>query len=303
MIGDNKKIIPIALAADNNYVIPLGVTIFSILCNKKNNHSIEFFILDGGITDIEKEKIINLINSYDSTSHFIPISDVLKDKNLPEIGRLNKMAYARLFIPEMIKKEKVIYLDTDIIVNGDLQDFYDLKFDSAFAAMNEPEMLKIIKRKNNPILNKYFNSGVLIINTDKWQKLDITNKALDFAIKYPEKIETADQDALNYTCQGLWSEFDKKYNHEVIYNETNDSEDSVITHYIGDIKPWHYEYPNKIGNYAKYANSSPWKNIWQTSPSFKKIYKKLWLSFKLKLKAIPGLEMLINKIRFKYNAK
>ena len=293
----NKETISIALAADNNYVVPLGITIFSILYNKGSDYDIDFFILESHIDEKEKEKINKMVYSYGCTASFISIDEFLKNKNLPENGYLRKVVYARMFIPKLVDREKIIYLDTDIVVNGELTDLFNQESNSPFLALKEPDTEKIIQKKNDPSLKKYFNSGVLVINCKKWKELKITERALEFAEKFPEKIEYADQDALNYTCQNLWEEFDRKYNYEVVYNEPNTSKDSVVTHYIGDIKPWHYEYPNKTDNYSEYAQMSPWKDNWQTKPTIEKRKKKIWMKFKLVLKTIPGLKKVVVRIK------
>lgn len=296
-MNNQKEIIPIILAADNNYAIPLGITILSILNNKNGNYDIEFFILEDNIEKNKKEEIESLVVSYSSKIEFLSVDKILSNNSLPERGYLRKIAYARIFIPELINREKVIYLDTDIIVDGELIELFHQKFDSAFLALKEPETEKILAKKNDPILHRYFNSGVLVIDTKKWKDNKITEKAIDFLNEFPEKIEYADQDALNYTCQDLWEEIDIKYNYEIVYNEPNRSRGPIVTHYIGNIKPWHYEYPNKIDKYTKYAQISPWKNKWRTKPTFKRIGMKYWMKFKLFLKTIPGLKKIITKIK------
>ena len=301
----NIKTIPIILASDDNYSIPLGITIFSILSNKGHDYSIDFFILDNKINEVEKTKITELVIASMCTVVFLPVDVFLNDNFLPEIGYLKKISYARLFIPKLVDRKKVIYLDTDIIVDGELVSLFDKNIEACFAAVSEPEIEKILRRKNDPLLKRYFNAGILLIDTEKWKSNHITEKALEFISKFPEKIEYADQDALNYTCQNLWEELDRKYNYEIVYNEPNTSTNPIITHYIGNIKPWHYEYPNKIDKYVKYAQNSPWKDNWRTGPTLKRVKLKLWLKFKILLKTIPGLKNVIVKLkkRLRYGNK
>lgn len=291
----NTKTIPIILASDNNYSVPLGITIFSILFNKGSNYDIDFYILENKINEVDKEKITEMVQASGCTVTFLSVDIFLNDNFLPEIGYLKKATYSRLFIPDIIDREKVIYLDTDIIVNGELIELFNTNIETCFAAIKEPDTEKILSKKNDPLLKRYFNAGVLLIDTKKWKEYQITQKALEFINKFPEKIEYADQDALNYTCQNLWEELDRKYNYEIVYNEPNQSKDPVVTHYIGNIKPWHYEYPNKIDNYKKYAQKSPWKDNWKNESTPKKVQLKLQLKLKILLKMIPGFKKIIVK--------
>jgi lipopolysaccharide biosynthesis glycosyltransferase len=71
----NSKFQPIILvcAADNNYAMPLAVTVRSALANLKSNRKIGLFILDGGISKSNNNKIIKSLQSaqIDISNHSI----------------------------------------------------------------------------------------------------------------------------------------------------------------------------------------------------------------------------------------
>ena len=60
--------INICLASDNNYAKYLSVTAASILANAKKEDDICFYILDGGIEEDNKNKILSFINRYEEES-------------------------------------------------------------------------------------------------------------------------------------------------------------------------------------------------------------------------------------------
>ncbi|MEI0529958.1 glycosyltransferase [Brachyspira pilosicoli] len=50
----------ICLSADDNYAKYMGTTIASILSNSKEDEEIYFHLLDGGITEENKNKLLSL---------------------------------------------------------------------------------------------------------------------------------------------------------------------------------------------------------------------------------------------------
>ena len=64
-MNHNKKVIPIALAADNNYAMPMAVTKTSILTNAKIDSFYDFYLLIPSDFSVEnKEKLKKLQNKY-----------------------------------------------------------------------------------------------------------------------------------------------------------------------------------------------------------------------------------------------
>jgi lipopolysaccharide biosynthesis glycosyltransferase len=111
-----------------------------------------------------------------------------------------------------------------------------------------------------------------------------------------KKVKLADQDALNYLCQGKIVRLNQDFNYEIVYNEPEQIKDQAILHYIADLKPWHKQYPNSLKEYKKYADLSPWRVNWQTNKVDFKTTPKTWGKTKLFLKHIPGLKKLVKKI-------
>src|SRR5690606_6741170 len=145
--------------------------------------------------------------------------------------------YARLFIPHFVPQEveKVVYLDVDMIVLKDVFDLWNIDisgytiaavhdtFDTAYYGIKNYEELGIPKD------SKYFNSGLLMIDTVKWRRDRITEKLMRCLIKYKEYAKYPDQYGLNVIFANAWYELDSRWN-TFIYK---DEEDPHILHFIG----------------------------------------------------------------------
>ena len=61
MIDNNLNII---YSSDNNYCIYMGVSILSVLENNKNFNSINIYIVENNINDVNKLKLKKIVESY-----------------------------------------------------------------------------------------------------------------------------------------------------------------------------------------------------------------------------------------------
>jgi lipopolysaccharide biosynthesis glycosyltransferase len=166
------------------------------------------------------------------------------------LGYISAAAYLRLFIPHLVPPEvrRLVYLDSDVVVFGDLSPLWDVPLDTApFAAV--PETFLFGDRGGIPGAEPehdptapYFNAGVLVMNLPVWRELRITERCLDYVRQYADQLRMADQDALNLVGYGRWAPLPRRWNWMLYLLESNQdpvpaAEVSVI-HFLGPNKPW-----------------------------------------------------------------
>ena len=90
--------INVCVACDNNYSKYAGVTIASILSNASKRDDIRVFILDGGIEEENKAKILSLKDIKDCEINFIKVNESLFEdyKKVKTHGYITLSAYYRL---------------------------------------------------------------------------------------------------------------------------------------------------------------------------------------------------------------
>ena len=103
-------------------------------------------------------------------------------------------------IPKLINQDRVLYLDSDIILNGSLSDFYysDLEGAPVGVIRDYCTMQTFpFPYLDESISRKYFNSGVLLIDCAKWRNEGIVDILLETAKAYAEQVLYGDQCILN----------------------------------------------------------------------------------------------------------
>lgn len=267
----------IVMSSDNNYAQHMGVAILSIIKNKKRGYKIIFHILDGGIQENNKNKLKLLFREqYESEIRFIHVNHD-NFKIFPENGHLKLPTYYRIIAPEIICEEKLLYLDSDIIVIKDLWGLYSLNTQNKTLAAKTSFGEKYQKKIYFRPISRYFNAGVLLINTKKWKENDVWYKSIKFLenSKNHQKLKNCDQDLLNHLLEDDWLEIDEKYNVETYeYRKKIKINDIHILHFIGNHKPWHQPYINYYKKYyIYYLKMSPWSDYFnnQNKPTVTKI--------------------------------
>lgn len=231
----------VVLGADYSYITQLETTIKSLIYH---NHNLKIYVIN---SDIPQEWFAKM-NDY-----FTPIGIKVIDKKLnPAIvdapvsySHISSIAFARLLIPTLIPEERVLYLDSDLVVNASLHDLFHCNMHNY--------CLAAIPDNWNP---HNFNSGVLLIDNQKLQRQKqlpkkLLQKAMGPKITHDQEILN-DYFGQNYlhlpdtynACislelfmENLPSEQDHAALHQ-FYKRMNDAKPFKIVHYAGDNKPW-----------------------------------------------------------------
>ncbi|GAA6623447.1 glycosyltransferase family 8 protein [Scytonema sp. NUACC26] len=298
--SENQPIVLIC-AADNNYAMPLAVTVCSAVANLKNNREIALFILDGGISEFNKRKITKSLNSSQVSISWIKPDDILFE-NIVLTRHLTVTCYYRLLVAEFLPKnfDKAIYLDTDMVVTGDLSELWDidLKDNYVLAVQDDVELfigtsdgLRNYREIGLSPEDKYFNSGLLVINLEKWRAENIGQKVIEY-VKQNSKYVRNDQDALNAVLAGKWGELHPKWNVMPKVYDYQSWQESPFTlevydelyqhpaviHYTNSPKPWYAglkaecKHPKK-NLFFQYVDLTAWSGYRDT------LWRRLWRKF------------------------
>lgn len=251
----NNKVINILVTLDLAYLDPATVMLTSLFFN---NHETKF-IVHIATTSTE---VVNQLKNRLSKWDFEIVCYYLNPTNFSDFkisSHASVANYYRIYLGNFLPNDvkRVLYLDTDIIVNGSVQKFYSLNIgDSVFGAVEEINIGS--KKKESLGLRKedsYFNSGVLLVDVDKWKSIQLTEKLVNFIKDYPHLLELWDQDALNAVCKKIWCKLPIIYNYLTSYSLQKLEKKPLIIHYTGKSKPWQYmdRHPYKK-IFKKFAN-------------------------------------------------
>lgn len=254
--------INICLSADNNYAPYAGVVIASVLKNSKPEDELCFYILDGGIEDINKQKLKSLVSIKSCGIHFVPVDQEKFDdyKKITTHSYVSLATYYRLKLSQLLNTdvERAIYLDCDIVVNDSLAELFNTDLEGNYIGGIMDIRVKYKPKWKN---RTYINAGVLLIDLKKMRQDKIEKKFLEYTKENIENITAGDQDIINYTLDGKIKILDDLWNVQVssFLSRSNFTKYPKIIHYIAKKKPWKFgSYSYFKEKYFEYLSYTPW---------------------------------------------
>ena len=288
-----SNVIHIACALNDYYVMPYGVMLVSLLENNKK-HKIHIHVFSGQLNNTSIKSLENIARKYHAGFTFYPLDDK-EFQNLAISDRISRVTYYRDVIPGKISPEieKILYLDGDMIVLGDISELWNTNIDNYIVATvddlyaihcREFDRLKIPEKYG------YFNSGLFLINRNEWVKNNISQKIFDYTRENIANLKFLDQDVENYVMHTQRKVIDQKWNQQVGlyfmrsgFNNPDYSEKTleevkskpVIVHFNGVEKPWNYVnlHPFKK-EFNRYLKISGFKKL-DEQVTLRKIAKKV----------------------------
>lgn len=260
---NNNKEIPIFFAIDDGYTPFLAVALKSLLDNASKDYNYCIKVLHTNVNEEHKNQIKkfeceNVNVEFVDLSYYI---EKVQDK-LYTRDYYTNTTYFRLFLPELYPQyNKVLYLDSDIIVVGDISELYNTDMGTNLVAAAPDDIIqtnKVFQDYAELVVGvakyqHYFNAGVLLMNLDELRKFNFQEKFLYLLGKVKFSV-AQDQDYLNRLCKGRTTIISHDWDVMPYVNNETKEEDIKLIHYNFAYKPWHFEdivYSEYFWKYAK----------------------------------------------------
>lgn len=256
----------IVYASDNNFADVLKVSVLSLLRNTEGTQKIRIWVIDNEISEIKKEELRELVAEFpNATLTFIQLTTQIFNTNI-NLDRGSVSSYDRLLVGSLlpVEVERVIYLDSDIMIQGSVTDLYYMDMnDKVVAAVTDVFNETYKKLLNIPLEHPMFNPGVMLIDLVKWRTLHLEERLLKQLEYFEGNPLQGDLGLLNSLLYDCYYELNPKYNmmtafYDFTYKEMlyfkkpsqyySDScleqakKEVVIRHFttsISSIRPWY----------------------------------------------------------------
>ena len=277
----------IVFSFDNKYCKYFAVLLKSLI---ENSHGEKFDIIvfNSDITENNRKHLFNMLPDnfslrFFDISHFI--STNFPEIKLKSINNWSIEIYNRIFIPLLMPLyKKVLYLDTDIIINQPLTELFNIDFENnQILAVKDATAqilyIKEFKERYEHIKNclgikeetDYFNSGMIMFNIPAIDKRGY-KYSIEQAFKQ-EKLLYPDQDILNIIFENKVKLISSKWNFccgifiwnknfvsylkdDYLSDITSSLKNPGIIHYISPRKPWNLELELYYDLFWEYARKT-----------------------------------------------
>ncbi|MBP2621176.1 SP_1767 family glycosyltransferase [Streptococcus panodentis] len=245
----------IVLIGDQDYLEPLSTAIKSILYYNKN---VKLYVLNRGIATEWFCDLQELAGQLESELLPVSLDQAAIPSDWQTQDHISSMTYARYFIPQFVAEDRVLYLDSDVIVKGELQPLFELDLQGrAIAAAGDAG-------------GYGFNAGVLLIDNRVWKERQLSAVLIRETERIMEAVQSGqfedfngDQTVLNQVFGQDWLPLDKIYNLQVGHD--------LVAFYSGWTGHFELEQEPIIIHYTTYRK--PWNSV----ISYR--YRQLWWDF------------------------
>lgn len=224
----------IAYCADRAMRVPLHVSLLSLLKHLDTEVYLYFLIHD--FTEWQKDVLVKEASASKFVADVVFLdSDLELFSGLPALSG-SMSVYDRLLLPDLVKEERLLYIDADTLVQSKLTDLLEMELGgSPLAASIDGSVEWSLDKRfrlqlGHALTDGEFNSGVLLMNARAWRKRNLLKECLEFGRRYAQEILAVDQTILNCVFNGQVVNFPKRFN--------SCFKDAAIRHFIGSPKPW-----------------------------------------------------------------
>ena len=270
-------IIPVIFACDENYAMPCAVAITSLLANRAPATAYHVYILSDRLQAHTRDMLLSL----EAAPNKIEIVEGQMLLEAPEYSSLveghaylSRVTFLRLHAADLLPAlDKAIFLDADLVVEDDLAALYKTELGPAFAAaVRALTILRLPPRNGMPLIDPYFNAGVLLLNLALMREQQHGRKLREAIARH--QFPCHDQDALNFVFGGNVVWLSPRYNYCTPYDAICSRREGAdffgiseaewravqkrptIIHYIYD-KPWQYRLALRGDRWRRYFRMSP----------------------------------------------
>jgi lipopolysaccharide biosynthesis glycosyltransferase len=283
----NSAPMHVVFGSDKRYAEHLAVAICS-LCENNREHPLSIYILNSDLDQDAWSSLESISKRYGHKLTDLKIVEQELDA-LVITSYYQKAMYYRLLIADKLPIPKALYLDSDIVVRGPIDELYSTNIDGYYlAAVIDPWFTRHNELEMSPDA-KYFNSGVMLLNLDRWRRDHVKEMVIRFLKRKPTAVLHPDQCGINSVVNGRWKELHPKFNLLRFYfqgkAETHSSlfpkgdlatarHAPVIVHFSGRDKPWMFRYclPHR-SLYWKYLRKTPFNHLYSRDVTIPRIVK------------------------------
>ena len=289
----SRPVIPIVFATNNAYAPYAAVTINSLTKNASPDFFYDIYVFHTELNNANITHLQSMAGDNYSVKCLCVERFIEREmKYMYTNFHFSKEMFYRILIPTILPQyDRVIYLDCDIVVLGDISEFYNIDLEGNIIAAGNDIMhgasRKYVTTELGLPVEKYINSGVLLIDCVAFRENQIKERCFEELAQRTE-LRYPDQDIINLTCFGKIKYLHRKWNYiwhyhlvrddaslnlpeQDVEQYMEDAKDIRILHYTSSLKPWKNKNVQLSDHFWSYVDGTPYadaiKNAYNKIPA------------------------------------
>lgn len=225
---DDRSTVAVCLTSSNFFAPISGVAVSSLIQNASDRRKYDILILTNDMSNQNMKQIGGLATE-NCSIRFVRFEDGLFSPEIATHDSYNVYTYYRLMIPSIcVKYRKILYLDSDMVINRDVSEIYDTDLEGYYAAavLDLPILTWQVMKERHPLypyleslglteVGGYMQGGVALYNTQMINH----SYPVDVLVKMANErsYQNCDQELLNICFKGKIKFLSSKWNTVVMH--------------------------------------------------------------------------------------
>jgi lipopolysaccharide biosynthesis glycosyltransferase len=272
--------INIAYSCDEAYVQHTGISMISLFENNRDFDKISVYFIAKDVSEKSINILRNISVKYKREFLVVNFEKLCKRLRTNTLGRHIETVYAKLFFSQLEDIDKILYLDSDTIINGSLRDLWNTDISNYLIAGVKTFTIGAKSKLGLNDRDNYINDRIEFINLKEFRKENIENKFIKTIDSFNGNHPVLSEGIINLVCKGKILPINPKFNlmsgffdykKHVLYEikdyySEKTIEDAinapVIIHYLSALydRPWFKDCSHPLKDrYLFYKSISYWK--------------------------------------------
>lgn len=275
--ADERALIRVLFCCGPDYFQHLAVALVS-LCENNSAHQLDVHVISSRPDAVAESMLLQSSAKYDNAKVSICYFQWHDREKWFTSYHIKDEAYTRILASSILDPsiDKIIYLDSDLVVLGDLKGLWETDVEKA-ALAGAPDPFGASRRValGMPAGSSYINSGVLVFNLARWRAQGLGDRLGVYIAREGSRLLFHDQDAINAVLHSQIKVIDYRWNVQAVLSlprKTKGLADRAqivealrspaIIHYTSSRKPWLFKMatPHKR-LYWQYLQKTAWNGV------------------------------------------
>lgn len=268
----------IACGANAAYLPYVGAMLHSLLSHNRDVGITIHFMHDERLAAADLAALDTLVQSMGANlrPHCI---DARQLEGFPVSWRFGKEAWYRALLPGLLPEvPRILYLDADTLILRPLRELWETPLGDNVAAAVANPLYDFMDAGFMAGLGvrpeAYFNSGMLLLNLDRWRSENVTAAIRQFVIERGAEQNWPDQNALNCVLNGRCVLVPAIWNAQSIYYDLDAAQlglsadqftevrrNPAVVHFVAPYKPLEFlcKHPFRP-HFFRHLRETPWRD-------------------------------------------
>lgn len=200
----------VVYACNEFYIDQTAVSMVSLISHNKD---VRLHLVSDNISNDKLKKLKKTLYNYDYELNVVEADELLRDICLSQQGRHPRTIYAKLFLANIINSDRLLYMDSDVIITDSLEDIFQRNMENELAAgVMMPYSASIKNKVGLDRSDPFICDGIVLLNLKSWRAQKISEKCREYLSVCKGTPYMLSEGVLNYVCKGFMGILSPRYN-------------------------------------------------------------------------------------------